>query len=66
MICLRIVIWQISIILTDNPYSKEAMDVVQNLNKQLETALVGTDLSEAKVALGGIPSQNLDEAIIRR
>ncbi|KLU54358.1 membrane protein [Paenibacillus sp. VT-400] len=51
---------EITIILTDNPYSKEAMDVVQNLNKQLETALVGTDLSEAKVALGGIPSQNLD------
>ncbi|MCZ1267527.1 MMPL family transporter [Paenibacillus tundrae] len=51
---------EISIILTDNPYSKEAMDVVQNLSNQLNTALVGTDLSEAKVALGGVPSQNLD------
>ncbi|GGA29584.1 membrane protein [Paenibacillus physcomitrellae] len=51
---------EISIILDDNPYSKEAMNVVQDLNGQLDSALKGTKLEKADLALGGVTQQNLD------
>lgn len=51
---------KMTIILDVNPYSKEAMPIMKNMNKQVEAALKGTELSDAKVALGGKTSQNED------
>ncbi|MFC9709459.1 MMPL family transporter [Paenibacillus sp. NPDC056933] len=53
-------ITEFSIVLKNNPYSKEAMEVVKNLNNQLNSALAGTELANAQLAVGGITQQNLD------
>lgn len=49
-----------TIILDVNPYSAEAMDIVREINKQVPSALVGTELDSAKLALGGKTAQNVD------
>ncbi|MBY9079943.1 MMPL family transporter [Paenibacillus sp. HN-1] len=51
---------RLMVILKVNPYTKEAMDIVGDLNKQVSGALEGTDLGDAKVAIGGKSSQNAD------
>ncbi len=51
---------KMTIILDANPYSKEAMPIIQSINKQVDAALNGTDLKEAKVAIGGTTSINAD------
>ncbi|WP_107839422.1 MMPL family transporter [Metasolibacillus meyeri] len=48
------------IILEVNPYSQEAMPIVQEIKKQVDTALDGTILQGAKVAIGGKTSENVD------
>lgn len=53
-------ITELSIILEDNPYSQQAMEVMDHLNAQLDSALKGTNLSGAEIALGGVTQQNLD------
>lgn len=49
-----------NIILDVNPYSKEAMDIIEELDDQLQASLKSGVLSEASVALGGRTMQNVD------
>ena len=51
---------KMTIILDANPYSKEAMPIIQSINKQVDAALNGTDLQDAKVAIGGTTATNAD------
>jgi len=53
-------ITQMNIILDVNPYSKEAMSIVNNLKETIDSTLKGSDLSDAQVAIGGKTSQNID------
>lgn len=48
------------IILDVNPYAKEAMPIIEEINNQVNAALKGSDLSGAKAAIGGKSSQNVD------
>ena len=49
-----------NIVLSVNPYSKEAITIVQNVNKQLQASIDGSILQDAEYALGGKSSQNVD------
>lgn len=51
---------KMTIILNVNPYSEEAMPIIQQINKQVAATLSGTDLKNAKVAIGGTTSNNVD------
>lgn len=51
---------QMSIILDVDPYSKEAMTIVKQVNQEVEAFIKTSELSDAKVALGGKTSQNVD------
>lgn len=51
---------QATVILEVNPYSKEAMDIIRNMNSQVSGTLEGGELAGAKVAIGGKSSQNAD------
>ncbi len=51
---------KMSIILDVNPYSREAMPIIQDINKQVDAVLKGTDLKGAKVAIGGTTATNAD------
>jgi RND superfamily putative drug exporter len=51
---------KLSIILDVNPYSQEAMPILQNINRQVDAALNGTELKDAKVAIGGTTATNVD------
>ncbi|MEF3087939.1 MMPL family transporter [Bacillus altitudinis] len=51
---------QMTIILDVNPYSQEAMTIIEKINNQVNTSLSKTKLNDAKTALGGKSSQNLD------
>lgn len=48
------------VILAVNPYTKEAIDIVRDLDGQVTAALEGGALADAKVAIGGKSSQNAD------
>ena len=48
------------IILDVNPYSKEAMPIIKEINNQVDAGLKGSDLSGAHAAIGGKSSQNVD------
>ncbi|UHA72470.1 MMPL family transporter [Paenibacillus sp. 481] len=55
---------QMNIMLKVNPYSKEAMAIVKQLNTEVQAAIKGSELKHAKAALGGKTSENVDlEAI---
>ena len=49
-----------NIVLDVNPYSKEAMTIIENLDEQVQASIKGSDLSGAMVALGGRTVQNVD------
>lgn len=51
---------KMTVILAVNPYSEEAMPILQNIKKQIDIALNGTDLKDAKVAVSGKTSENVD------
>jgi len=49
-----------NIVLSVNPYSKEAITIVQNVNKQLQSSIEGSILQDGEYALGGKSAQNVD------
>ena len=51
---------KMTIILDVNPYSKEAMPVIQEINKTIDGTLKGTELNHAKTAIGGTTARNVD------
>ncbi len=51
---------KMTIILDVNPYSKEAMPIIQELNKTIDGTLKGTELNHAKTAIGGTTARNVD------
>lgn len=53
-------ITQMKIILDVNPYSKEAMTIVERVTKAAHAAVQNSELSDAQVAIGGKTSQNID------
>ncbi|MED1410644.1 MMPL family transporter [Bacillus paramycoides] len=51
---------KMTIILDVNPYSKEAMPIIQEINKTIDGTLNGTELKSAKKAIGGTTARNVD------
>ncbi len=51
---------KMTIILDVNPYSQEAMPIIQDINEQVNASLNGTDLKDAKIAIGGTTARNVD------
>ena len=51
---------QMNIILDVNPYSKEAMTIVKRVKQEVQATIQSGELSDAKVAIGGKTSQNVD------
>ncbi|WP_242314073.1 MMPL family transporter [Bacillus cereus group sp. BfR-BA-01355] len=51
---------KMTIILDVNPYSKEAMPIIQEINKTIDGTVKGTELHDAKTAIGGTTSRNVD------
>ncbi|HDR7794448.1 TPA: MMPL family transporter [Bacillus luti] len=51
---------KMTIILDVNPYSKEAMPIIKEMNKTIEGTLKGTELNNAKTAIGGTTARNVD------
>ncbi|MEI4620392.1 MMPL family transporter [Bacillus pfraonensis] len=51
---------KMTIILNVNPYSKEAMPIIQEINKTVDGTLNGTELKSAKKAIGGTTARNVD------
>lgn len=49
-----------TIILETNPYSQQAMPIIQEIKQQVATALEGTSLQDTKAAIGGKSSENVD------
>lgn len=49
-----------SIILDVNPYSQEAMPIIENINKIVEVTLSGTNLNDTQAAIGGTTAINAD------
>lgn len=51
---------KLEVILTDNPYSPEAIDTVNRISKTTERVVKETPLEDAEVAIGGVSSINRD------
>lgn len=51
---------QMSIILDVNPFSKEAMVIVERVEQEVQAFIKRGELSDVKVAIGGKTSQNVD------
>ncbi|MEI2665399.1 MMPL family transporter [Rossellomorea sp. LJF3] len=51
---------KLEVILSDNPYSPEAIDTVERINETTERVIKDTPLEDAKVAIGGVSSINRD------
>ncbi|MEC3544004.1 MMPL family transporter, partial [Bacillus thuringiensis] len=51
---------KMTIILDVNPYSKEAMPIIEEINKTIDGTLSGTELNSAKKAIGGTTARNVD------
>ncbi|WHY26799.1 MMPL family transporter [Bacillus wiedmannii] len=51
---------KMTIILDANPYSKEAMPIIQEINNAIDGTLKGTELNDAKTAIGGTTARNVD------
>lgn len=49
-----------NIVLDVNPYSKEAMAVMEKLDEQVQASIKGSELQDASFALGGRTVQNVD------
>ncbi|WP_110926191.1 MMPL family transporter [Bacillus massiliglaciei] len=49
-----------TIILDVNPYSQQAMPIIQEMNEQAEAMLKGTNLEKAKIAIAGTTARNAD------
>ena len=48
------------IVLEEDPYSPEAIDIVTNLKEAAERSINGTPLEDVDIAYGGVPSINSD------
>jgi len=55
---------KMEVILSDDPYSPEAIDTVQRLKEAVASEVKGTPLEDAEIAFGGISSVNSDLADI--
>lgn len=53
-------ITQMGIILDVNPYSKEAMIIVDQIEQEIQAIIKSSEFRDAKVAIGGRTSQNVD------
>jgi len=53
-------ITSMTIILDVNPYSKEAMSIIENIDEEINAAVKGSSLSDAEIALGGKSVANVD------
>ncbi|MFI8684497.1 MMPL family transporter [Rossellomorea sp. NPDC077527] len=51
---------KLEVILSDNPYSPEAIDTVDRINETTERVIKDTPLEDAEVAIGGVSSINRD------
>ncbi|PGL18453.1 hypothetical protein CN917_20300 [Bacillus thuringiensis] len=51
---------KMTIILDVNPYSKEAMPIIEEINKTIDGTLNGTELKSTKKAIGGTTARNVD------
>ena len=51
---------KMTIILDVNPYSKEAMPIIQEINKTIDGTIKGTEINDAKTAIGGTTARNVD------
>lgn len=51
---------KINIILDVNPYSQEAMSIIEKIDEQVKGTVKGLSFSDAQVALGGKSAQNVD------
>ncbi|MGD6891994.1 MMPL family transporter [Bacillus mobilis] len=51
---------KMTIILDVNPYSKEAMPIIEEINKTIDGTLNGTELKSAEKAIGGTTARNVD------
>lgn len=55
---------KITVILDVNPYSKEAMPIINEVSEQVKASLHGTSLDKAEHAIGGRTSKNADLQVI--
>ncbi|WP_040950721.1 MMPL family transporter [Gorillibacterium massiliense] len=53
-------ITKIDVVLSDNPYGKEAMNKSKDLEQAVDRALKGTALAKSEYAVGGVTSMNSD------
>ncbi|MGE7622223.1 MMPL family transporter [Viridibacillus sp. NPDC096237] len=51
---------RLMVVLDVNPYSKEAMHIVEKINERIESVSKTGELKDTKIAVGGKSSQNLD------
>ncbi|MBD7912883.1 MMPL family transporter [Clostridium cibarium] len=51
---------QITVVLTDDPSSSEATEVIKNLQNDIKARVKGTSLEDAKIAFGGQTSETSD------
>ncbi|MCA1060107.1 MMPL family transporter [Rossellomorea aquimaris] len=51
---------KLEVILSDNPYSPEAIDTVDRINETTERVIKDTPLEDSEVAIGGVSSINRD------
>ncbi|PFG03573.1 MMPL family transporter [Bacillus sp. es.034] len=51
---------KLEVILSDNPYSPEAIDTVDRINETTERVIKDTPLEDTEVAIGGVSSINRD------
>ena len=51
---------KLEVILSDNPYSPEAIDTVDRINETTERVMKDTPLEDSEVAIGGVSSINRD------
>ncbi|WP_170006810.1 MMPL family transporter [Bacillus fonticola] len=48
------------VVLQEDPYSEEAMAIIANIEDTIKVSLRGTPFEDAKVAIGGVTSENAD------
>ncbi|UFU00392.1 MMPL family transporter [Radiobacillus kanasensis] len=53
-------ITKLEVVLEDNPYSTESVELIDTVEKTVEDAIQGTSYEDAKYAIGGISSTNHD------
>ncbi|WP_258000524.1 MMPL family transporter [Bacillus sp. Marseille-P3661] len=53
-------ITSMTIILDVNPYSKEAMSIIEDIDEQIKATAKGSSLYDAEIALGGKSAANVD------